>query len=121
MFRYSLAAIALLASGPCAQAATETMPAPLTIVPLDVATVTTGGTAVTALAASEHARGGFIMNPVGATQNLCISETGTATTTAGGSVVCIAAGVVYQLSPSNGPVSVNSSDSSHAFSGLGYR
>lgn len=121
MTRYSLAALALLASGPCAYAATETMPAPLTIVPLDVATVTTGGTAVTALAASEHARGGFIMNPVGAAQSLCINENGAATTTAGGSIVCIAAGVIYQLSPSNGPVSVVSSDSSHPFSGYGLR
>jgi hypothetical protein len=121
MLRFSLAALALLAYGPCAYAATETMPAPITLYPLDVSTVTTGGTAVTAIAAGGHARGGFIMNPVGAAQSLCISETGTATTTAGGSVVCIAAGVVYQLSPSNGPVSVNSSDSSHPFAGLGYK
>jgi hypothetical protein len=121
MLRISLAALALLALVPCAQAATETMPTPLTIYPLDVSTVTTGGTAVTAIAAGGHARGGFIMNPVGAAQNLCINEAGTSTTTAGGSIVCIAAGVVYTLSPSNGPVSVISSDSAHPFSGYGLK
>ena len=88
---------------------------------LDVATVTTGGTAVTALTAGHRTSGGWIMNPSTATANLCINERGTATTTAGGDVSCIAPGQTYLLAANGGAVSVVSSDGPHPFSGYGFQ
>ena len=95
-------------------------PGPRTIVPLDVSTVTTGGTAVTALATGHKTAGGFLYNPIGATINLCINEQGTASgTTSAGALTCIQPGQAYTLAPSAGAVSVITSDSSHPFSGYG--
>ena len=120
--RGATAALAIGLLSASAHAATVTTVGPQTINPLDVSTVTTGGTAVQALGPGEHAAGGFIQNPPGAAVNLCINEAGTAVgTTSNGSTVCIAAGVIYQLSPSIGPVSVVSSDSAHAFAGYGLK
>lgn len=91
-----------------------------TLVPLDASTVVTGGSAVTALTAGHRGSGGWIFNPTTATINLCINEIGTASgTTSSGNTTCIPPGYAYQLSPSGNAVSVISSDSSHAFSGLG--
>ncbi len=90
------------------------------IVPLDASSVVTGGTAVTALVAGHHTSGGFILNPIGATINLCINEQGTASgTTSAGALTCILPGQTYSLSASSGAVSIVSSDSSHPFSGYG--
>jgi hypothetical protein len=90
------------------------------LVPLDVATVTTGGTAVVALTQNHRAAGGWIQNPPSATINLCINEVGTAAgTTSAGSTTCIVPGQTYILTPNAGPVSVISSDSAHPFSGYG--
>ena len=115
-------AVAFLALASPARAATVTTPGPLTIVPLDITTVTTGGTAVTALAAGNRTAGGWLFNPVEATIKLCINEAGTASgTTSQGSVTCIAPGTYYTLTPSPGPVSVISSDSAHPFSGMGWK
>lgn len=92
-----------------------------TFVPLDAATVVTGGTAVVALKAGNRTAGGWIQNPVGGNP-LCINEVGTASgTTSSGNTTCIAAGQTYTLAPSSNAVSVISSDSSHAFSGYGFR
>jgi hypothetical protein len=88
---------------------------------LDVATVTTGGTAVTALTAGHRSSGGWIQNPSTASTNLCVNERGAATTTAGGDVVCLAPGQTLVLSASPNAVSVVSSDSAHAFSGYGWQ
>jgi len=119
--RTVLALLALAATSGPLHAATVTVPGTLTIVPLDVSTVTTGGTAVTALAAGERAAGGWIQNPIDATVNLCINEVGTASgTTSAGSTTCIVPGAIYTLAPAIGPVSVISSDSAHAFSGYGF-
>ena len=95
---------------------------PLTIVALDAATVTTGGTAVSASVAGHHNKGGWILNPSTATINLCINEQGTASgTTSAGALTCIAPGQVFNITPNaTSVVSVISSDSSHAFSGQGY-
>lgn len=91
------------------------------LVPLDVATVTTGGTAVTALLAGHKTNGGWIQNPIGATTNLGINEIGTATgTTSNGNTTFIIPGGVYQLAPSGDAVSVITSDSAHPFSGMGF-
>lgn len=99
-----------------------TKPAPYTLVTLDVATVTTGGTAVTALSAGHRTAGGWISNPATATINLGINEIGTASgTTSAGNTTFIAPGQTYTLAPSANAVSVISSDSSHPFSGLGYQ
>lgn len=93
---------------------------PFTIVPLDISTVTTGGTAVTALNAGHRTAGGFLYNPIGATINLCINEQGTASgTTSAGALTCIQPGQSYTLTPAAGAVSVITSDSSHPFSGQG--
>jgi hypothetical protein len=93
---------------------------PFTQVPLDVATVTTGGTAVTALTAGHRTAGGWIYNPSVATINLCINEIGTASgTTSAGSTTCIPPGTTYGIAPGVGAVSVISSDSAHPFSGQG--
>jgi hypothetical protein len=94
----------------------------VTLVALDVATVTTGGTAVTALSANHRTAGGWICNPATATVNLGINEIGTATgTTSAGSTTFIAPGQTYTLAPSTNAVSVISSDSSHPFSGYGWQ
>lgn len=95
-------------------------PSARTIVPLDISTVTTGGTAVTALNAGHRTAGGFLFNPIGATINLCINEQGTASgTTSAGALTCIIPGQAYTLAPTAGAVSVITSDSSHPFSGYG--
>lgn len=91
------------------------------IQPLDISTVTTGGTAVTAIAAGRRAAGGRIQNPAGAAADLCINEIGTASgTTSSGNTTCIPAGWTYKITPSANAVSVVSSDSAHAFSGEEY-
>lgn len=91
-----------------------------TIIALDVSTVTTGGTAVTALIAGHRTAGGFLFNPKGATIDLCINEQGTASgTTSSGALTCVPPGAVYNLVPAAGAVSVITSDSTHPFSGEG--
>lgn len=99
-----------------------TSPGARTLVTLDVKTVTTGGTAVTALTSGHKSAGGWIQNPPSATINLCINEIGTATgTTTSGDTTCIIPGQTYNLVPSSGTVSVISSDSSHPFGGYGFQ
>jgi hypothetical protein len=95
-------------------------PGLLTIVPLDVATVTTGGTAVTALAAGHRNKGGFLLNPKAATIDLCINEqTAASGTVSAGGLICVSPGQSYTLSPSALAVSVVTSDSAHPFAGQG--
>jgi hypothetical protein len=97
------------------------LPGKVTLVPLDVSTVTTGGTAVNALAANHRTRGGWLYNPATATIPLCINEVGAASgTTSQGSLTCIPSDRTYSLAPSANAVSVISSDSAHPFSGYGY-
>lgn len=99
---------------------TPVKPGALTIIPLDVSTVTTGGTAVTALIAGHRSAGGFLLNPAGATIALCINEQSVASgTTSSGPLTCVPPGGSYTLVPSNAAVSVITSDSSHPFSGEG--
>lgn len=93
-----------------------------TLVTLDIKTVTTGGTAVTAIAAGNRAAGGFLQNPPTATINLCVNEIGTATGTASsGDTTCIIPGQGYVVAPAAGAVSVVSSDAAHPFSGYGLK
>lgn len=100
------------------QAATS--PAARTLVTLDIKTVTTGGTAVTAITAGHRTAGGFLYNPIGATINLCINEIGTASgTTSSGDLTCVQPGQGYKVTPASTAVSVITSDSSHPFSGYG--
>ena len=92
------------------------------LVPLDVATVTTGATAVTALVAGNRVAGGWLQNPSTATINLCVNEIATASgTTSAGSTTCILPGQSYVLTAAAGAVSVVSSDSAHPFSGYGLK
>ena len=96
-------------------------PGTLALVPLDISIVTTGGTAVTALAAGHRNKGGWIHNPSTATIKLCVNEQGTAAgTSSSGPTTCILPDQTYQLSPNGGAVSVISSDSAHVFSGQGF-
>jgi hypothetical protein len=116
----ALAATLLLLSGASAESV-FTVSGPLTLVPLDVATVTTGGTAVTALTAAHRNKGGWLHNPGSATVNLCINETGTASgTSSSGNLTCIVPGQTYMLAASPNAVSVVSSDGPHPFSGYGW-
>lgn len=97
-----------------------TNPGQRTLVSLDVASVTTGGSAVTALTAGHATAGGFIYNPVAATVALCINQIGVASgVTSAGNTTCIQPGQPYNIVPSANAVSVISSDSTHAFSGMG--
>jgi hypothetical protein len=99
---------------------TSTTPGTRTLVPLDVSTVTTGGSPVTALTAGHRTAGGWIMNPLTATANLGINEINTASgTTSSGNTTFIAPGQSYALQPSGNAVSVISADSSHQYSGMG--
>jgi hypothetical protein len=100
----------------------QTSPAPRTIVTLDVKTVTTGGAAVTAIAAGNRTGGGFLQNPPSATINLCVNEIGVASgTTSNGDTTCIIPGQGYVVTPAAGAVSVVTSDAAHPFSGYGLR
>jgi hypothetical protein len=93
---------------------------PFTLVALSVSTVTTGGTAVTAIAAGNRARGGFITNPSGAPGDLIVNELTTASgTVSAGSNLVISAGQTYEVAPSPLGVSVISASSGHVFAGLG--
>ena len=106
----------------CTNSSGDVGPAPHvnSLVPLDISTVTTGGTAVTALNAGHRTAGGFLLNPIGATINLCINEQATASgTTSSGALTCITPGQTYFLTPSTLAVSVITSDSSHPFAGQG--
>lgn len=120
MKRVVFLALGLLASP--SFAATVIVPGSVTLVTLDVKTVTTGGTAVNAIASGDRTAGGFLQNPKGATIDLCINELGTASgTTSSGDTTCIIPGASYNVAPGIGPVSVVTSDSSHPFSGYGLK
>ena len=121
MNRWTIAAFTSIAMCGSALAQQPATPGTITLVSLDVATVTTGGTAVTALIAGHRTKGGWLNNPSTAAVNLCIAETGTAAATAGGNTTCIVPGQTYLLTASGGAVSVVSSDSAHAFSGYGWQ
>jgi hypothetical protein len=114
-------AVALCLVSPASAEPVYTVNGPVTLVPLDVAVVTTGGVAVVALAALHRNKGGWLFNPATATVNLCINEIGTASgTTSAANTTCIAPGQAYVLAPGPGAVSVIASDSAHAFSGYGW-
>lgn len=109
-----------VSSGTAVSTTSSESPAQRTIVALDVSTVTTGGTAVTALTAGHRTAGGFLTNPKGATIDLCINEQGTASgTTSLAGLTCVPPGGSYNLTPAAGAVSVITSDSAHPFSGQG--
>lgn len=115
---YAVLVLGLLMPG-LAHSASQTVPGTLVPHALDISTVTTGGTAVTAVNAGHRTAGGWLQNPSGASVSLCINEIGTASgTTSSGNTTCIAAGASYTVAPGPGPVSVITSDSSHPFSGL---
>ena len=121
MTKLGLCVVACLLACPAVAAPVYTTPASVTLIPLDAASVTTGGTAVTALAAAHRNKGGWLVNPSTATVALCINEIATAAgTTSAGNLTCIAPGQTYLLSPSPNAVSVVTSDSAHAFSGYGW-
>lgn len=117
MTRVFLACVALLALTAPSRAATVTVPGSLLVVPLDVATVTTGGTAVTALTSGHASAGGFLVSSNAA--GICVNQQGVAGTATTSGTVCVVQNQVYKLVPSNNPVSVNSTGSAVAFGGEG--
>jgi hypothetical protein len=119
--RLALVAVACLFAVPAMADSVYMVPGPIALVPLDVAAVTTGGVAVTALAAGHRNKGGWILNPPGSTVSLCVNEIATAAgTSSAGSLTCVAPGQGYHLAPSPNAVSVVTTDSAHAFSGYGW-
>jgi hypothetical protein len=99
--------------------AVPSSPGPRTIIPLDVSSVTTGGTAVTALTAGHATAGGFISTNNAA--GLCVDQHTTAGTATGtpSTTVCVAVNVPFYLVPTAAAVSVNSSGSGVALGGEG--
>ena len=84
-----------------------------------VSIVTTGGTAVTAIAASPN--GGFITNPSTATEYLFVNPVTTATTTASGTTFGLAPGQTWEVIAGQTTVtSVNAVTSGHAFSSVSW-
>lgn len=113
--------VALLLAGASWAANTPVYPGLRVVFSLDVSIVTTGGTAVTAIAQGHRTAGGWLFNPASATVNLCINEIGTASGTASqGDLTCIVPGQTFLVVPGSGPVSVVTSDSLHPFSGEGW-
>lgn len=86
---------------------------------LDIASVTTGGTAVNALAAGNAICGGFIVTANAA--GMCVNQKGTAVTSTTGDTTCVAQNVPFYLIPTSTAVSVNSSASSVALAGYGLK
>lgn len=95
-------------------------PTPRTLVPLDIATVSTGGTAVTALNAGHATAGGSLMtaNSAGICVDQIAANAGTVTGTPS-STQCVGQNVLFNLVPSNRAVSVNSTGSNVLFAGQG--
>jgi DNA-binding beta-propeller fold protein YncE len=115
----SAIALALLATAPAMAQRSGTQQ--FIIVPLDVATVATGGTAVTALTAGHATAGGWIMTANAA--GICVDQVTTAGTVSGtpSTTGCVGAGVPVPLVASGLPVSVNSTGSGTALAGEGLR
>lgn len=114
-------ALAFLMLATPAFAQTPVFIAPVKLNPLDIATITTGATAVVAIAPGNRTLGGWIRNPTSATVDLCVNEITTAAgTTSAGSLTCLAPGIKTDIAPSALGVSVVSSDSAHPFSGYGF-
>ena len=93
---------------------------PNTVSDPDVSIIIAGGSAVTAFAAGEVVSGGYLANPAGASAPLCIRMTGAAATVTSGGTTCIAAGMSFAIAPTSQAVSVNATNSGHAFSGQGF-
>ena len=91
----------------------------LTVVPLDVGTVATGGTAVTALASGHATAGGFVGTSNAA--GICVDQYQTAGTVTGtpSTTWCVYPGQPYALVPSTHAVSVNSTASGVSIVGEG--
>lgn len=103
--------------GGSSAAPSYTKPSPLTIVPFDVASVSTANTAVTALAAGHATAGGFIVTSNAA--GVCVNQNGTAGTATSGSTICAVANQQITLVPSGNAVSVNSTASNVVLGGEG--
>lgn len=93
-----------------------TKPAPITLVPLDDATLTTAGTPVNVLNAGNAIAGGYII--LSAAGN--VNQIGTAGTTVGGSNVPAFAGSAFNIIPSANAVSVVSPTAGVTVSGYGF-
>lgn len=96
---------------------TVNSPSTRTIVPLDISSVTTGGTAVNALSAGHATAGGFLVTANAA--GMCVNQQGAAGTATSGATVCVAQNQAFTLVPSAAAVSVNSTASSVTIGGEG--
>lgn len=94
------------------------VPAPMNVVSLDVSSVTTGGTAVTALLATHANHGGFLVTANAA--GICVNSAGGAAgTSTSGDTICVGQNIPYSIPPTANAISVNSSASSVTFAGNG--
>ena len=100
------------------KAGVPVVPGSLTVVALDIASVTTGGVAVNALSATHAARGGYVITAHAA--GICVNVLGSAGTATTGSTTCVPSNTPYRIPPTATAVSVNSSASSVLIAGYGY-
>lgn len=108
-------------TSPLGSSPTGVIVRPCTPVGLRAAIVITGGTYVQAFQSGDIPFGGWIYNPSTATNALCISTVGNASVTNDIVTTCIPPGWSLPIVAQTNGVTVNSSDSSHAFSGTGYK
>lgn len=91
--------------------------AQLTLVPLDIATITMAGTPVNAISAGHRLQGGILVTAdIG---GMYVNELGLAGTTVAGGTMFVAPNQPYFLAPSVNAVSVNSTVSAVALAGYG--
>jgi hypothetical protein len=112
-----LTAAMLVAFAFPALADTVVVPGSVNIITLDVKAIAVGSTAVVALAAGNARRGGFVVTSNAA--GLCVNLVGTAGVASSGDTVCVAQNVIFNIPPTYGPVSVNSTATA-AIAGYGY-
>ena len=92
---------------------------PVTPQPGLVSQVVTGGTPVTVVAANPN--GGYIQNPVTATETLYVNPVGAAGTTANGATFGLSPGAVWEIIPGQTtPTTVNAITGGHIFSAVFY-
>jgi hypothetical protein len=87
---------------------------------LDVTTVTTGGTYVTAVPAGSCTQGCYIFNFISSSNNICVSETGNAGTSDSATTICIPPGGRYDVRSTFNAVTVNAAANGVAFGGRKY-
>lgn len=110
-------AVLLASGGAMAQSCSRPVGPPAVSIPLDIATVTTSGTAVNALSACHAINGGWIVSTVA----ICVDQFTTAGTVTGtpSTTVCLQPNQPFYLFPSIKAVSVNANSNAAPLAGQG--